>query len=103
MTRPSAFEQIRRENEQRTRELLERKKAEAAARGKEPFDYERLHAMVAQGSLGHMNPDEERTFLERLYYVEHADVLTLEALPMNWPSSERGGAERAADKRRLRG
>ena len=73
------LEQIRRENEQRTRELLERKKAEAAARGKEPFDYERLHAMVAQGSLGHMNPDEERTFLERLYYVEHADVLTLEA------------------------
>lgn len=73
------LEPLRRENEQRNRELLERKMAEAAARGKEPFDYERLRAMVAQGSLGRMNPDEERALFERLYYVEHADVLTLEA------------------------
>ncbi len=73
------LEQIRRDNERRQRELLDRKKAEAAARGKEPFDYERLRGMVAQGSLGRMNPDEERALFERLYYVEHADLMTLEA------------------------
>ena len=70
------LDQIRRDNEQRTRELLERKKAEALARGKEPFDFERLRSMAPTDALG-STTDEQQTLLERLYYVDHPEILTL--------------------------
>lgn len=50
-----------------------------SARGREPFDDERLRALVAQGSLGRMNHDEERAFFEPLDDIEHTDVITREA------------------------
>lgn len=50
-----------------------------SARGRGPFDDERLRALVAQGSLGRMNHDEERAFFEPLDDIEHTDVITREA------------------------
>jgi len=71
-------EQIARENKLRRAEALARGKADAAARGKEPFDLARLEKLCAIDALGTMGPDERRARLEEMYYVQYPDVLTLE-------------------------
>ena len=70
-------EQIKREAEQRRAEALARAKADAAARGKEPFDLDRLAALTALDALGRATPEERRASLEYDYYVRAKDALTL--------------------------
>ena len=60
-------------------ERLARAKADAAARGKEPFDLARLETMADTSSEGRMDPEEDRRArFERMYYVDYPDILTIE-------------------------
>lgn len=59
-------------------EQLAKAKAEAAARGKEPFDLGKLEAMCDTSHNGILGPpDERRTEHEWLYYMRYADLMTL--------------------------
>lgn len=59
-------------------EQLARAKAEAAVRGKEPFDLEKLETMCDTTSDGVLAPLEQRhAEFERKYYVGFPDVVTL--------------------------
>lgn len=59
-------------------EQLAAAKADAAARGKEPFDLGKLEAMCDTSHDGILGPpDERRTEHEWLYYVRHVDLMTL--------------------------
>lgn len=53
-------------------------KAEAQARGKEPFDLAKLESMACtayDGRLGAVEERQER--LEEMYYVHYPDLMTL--------------------------
>lgn len=59
-------------------ERLAAARAEAAARGKEPFDLEKLEAMCDTSRDGVLGPpDERRAEHEWLYYMLHVDLMTL--------------------------
>jgi len=59
-------------------EQLAAAKADAAARGKEPFDLERLETMCDTSHEGRVDPVESRQAeFERKYYVHFPDVMTL--------------------------
>ena len=74
-------EQIARENKLRRAEALARGKADAAARGKEPFDLAKLETMCDTSSEGRVAPLEVRQQrFEEWYYVWHPEVRTLEEL-----------------------
>jgi hypothetical protein len=65
--------------ERRRAAELDAAKADAARRGKEPFDLARLEALCDTSHEGRMPPVEERRAeLERKYYVYNPDVMTLE-------------------------
>jgi hypothetical protein len=73
------FERIRARNAAERAERLERAKADAAARGKEPFDLAKLEAMADTSSEGRMDPEEDRRArFEEKYYVQYPDILTIE-------------------------
>jgi hypothetical protein len=58
---------------------LARAKADAAARGKEPFDLARLESMADTSSEGRMDPEESRRArFEEMYYVHYPDLMTIE-------------------------
>jgi hypothetical protein len=60
-------------------ERLARAKADAAARGKEPFDLARLETMADTSSEGRMDPEESRRArFEEMYYVHYPAILTIE-------------------------
>jgi len=59
-------------------EQLAAAKADALARGKEPFDLAKLDAMCDTSNAGKLaSPDERRTEHEWMYYVHHAALMTL--------------------------
>lgn len=53
-------------------------KAEAAARGKEPFDLAKLETLVDPGRMG--APDQRQREYEYVYYVRHPKFTTLQEL-----------------------
>jgi hypothetical protein len=69
---------VRRKHEQAARERLERAKAEAQARGKEPFDLKKLEALVDPGRM--IGADERERTYEHMYYVEHPKFTVLQEL-----------------------
>ena len=71
---------IDRENERKRAERLARAKEEAAARGKEPFDLVKLETMCATEALGYSTPEERAAWFEKMYYVDHPQLMTLEQL-----------------------
>ena len=73
-------ERIKREDVRKKAERLTQAKAEAEARGKEPFDLAKLEAMCATEALGRATPAERAAQLEELYYVEHPALRTLAEL-----------------------
>lgn len=59
-------------------EQLEAAKAEAARRGKEPFDLAKLETMCDTSHEGRVDPVEDRQAeFERKYYVHFPDIMTL--------------------------
>jgi hypothetical protein len=73
-------ERIKHENLSKQAERLARAKEEAAARGKEPLDLAKLETMCAIEALGRMTPEERVARLEKMYYVEHPELVTLAEL-----------------------
>jgi hypothetical protein len=73
------FEEIGARNAKQRAERLERAKADADARGKEPFDLAKLETMADTSSEGRMDPEEDRRArFEEMYYVQYPDILTVE-------------------------
>jgi len=64
--------------DQRRAEMLAKAKAEAAARGKEPFDLEKLEQLCDTSSEGRVDPVEtRRKDFEFMYYVHNPDIQTI--------------------------
>jgi Tfp pilus assembly protein PilP len=60
-------------------EMLAAAKAEAARRGKEPFDLAKLETLCDTSREGKMDPVEtRRARFEEMYYTYYPDVMTLE-------------------------
>jgi len=73
--------QVLAESEKRHQEQLASARAIAVARGKEPFDLEKLEAMCDTSHEGRLAPrDERHAEFERKYYVQYPDVMTLAEL-----------------------
>jgi len=72
------FDEICRENEKNRVERTARAKADAAARGKEPFDLAKLETLVDPGRMVRAK-DRQRDY-EYSYYVEHPKFTTLAEL-----------------------
>jgi hypothetical protein len=72
-------EQLKRIDAIRRDEELKNAKADAMARGKEPFDLQKLETMCDTSQARRVAaPDEERrAAYEYSYYIEHSDVQTL--------------------------
>ncbi len=68
----------RRKHEQIARERLERAKADAMSRGKEPFDFTKLATLVDPGRM--IGGEERERTYEYMYYVEHPKFSTLQEL-----------------------
>lgn len=64
------------EESTRRRKMFEEAFAEAASRGKEPFDYARFLSLYRPGSAALPRPDE----LEYNYYVLYREIVTIEEL-----------------------
>jgi len=74
-------EEIRARNARIKAEQLAAGKADGAARGKEPFDLDRLETMCDTSSEGRVAPREWReSYYEDKYYVFYPDVMTLAEL-----------------------
>lgn len=70
--------QVRARAQQRLAEQLAAARADAAARGKEPFDLAKLETMCDTSHEGRVDPVEDRQAeLERKYYVHFPEVMTL--------------------------
>ena len=66
------------EARQRRADQLAAAKADAARRGKEPFELAKLEALCDTSREGRVDPvDTRRARFEDLYYVHYPDVLTL--------------------------
>jgi hypothetical protein len=64
--------------QRRRDERLSAAKAEAARRGKEPFDLARLETLCDTSREGKMDPVEtRRARFEEMYYTYYPDVMTL--------------------------
>ena len=75
------FEEIKRRNSAQAAEDLARGKADAASRGKEPFDLEKLEALCDTSSQGRVDPYETRhAHYEYMYYVHHPELMTIAEL-----------------------
>jgi len=73
------MEEIAARNAKERAERLARARADAEARGKEPFDLARLETMADTSSEGRMDPEESRRArFEEMYYVHYPDLLTIE-------------------------
>ena len=63
------------------RRSLEEARSDAQARGKEPFDLEKLEQLCDTSSEGRLDPvDERQARFEYLYYVQHPSFMTLQEL-----------------------
>lgn len=72
------FESLKQRNEDEKARLLAKQKAEAAQRGKEPFDLGRLEQLCDTTHAGRLAPLEERQAeLEWLYYVTNPSIMTI--------------------------
>lgn len=72
------YEEIVRREEIASNEALARAKADAAARGKEPFDLEKLEKLCDTSSEGRLAPlEERRADFEYQYYVNRPSVMTI--------------------------
>lgn len=72
------LDEIRRRNARQRAQFLARSQAAAVARGKEPFDLEKLEKMCDTTSEGRLDPVEDRqAHFEYLYYVLHPECMTL--------------------------
>jgi hypothetical protein len=66
-------------NKQEREERLARAKAEAAERGKEPFDLAKLETMADTSNEGRLAPLERRQAkFEEMYYVDYPKIMTIE-------------------------
>mgnify|MGYP000376667568 CR=1 FL=1 len=75
------FESIKQRDNQNEAELLDRKKADAAARGKEPFDLAKLASLADTSDQGSLHTtQEQQARWERVYYVSLPDAMTIEEL-----------------------
>jgi hypothetical protein len=72
------FESMKQPQAEERAAALARGKADAEARGKEPFDLEKLETMDHTGK-GVEPDDRQRARYEHMYYVEYPDVMTIEA------------------------
>jgi hypothetical protein len=71
--------ELKARNDKARAERLERARADADARGKEPFDLAKLETMADTSSEGRMDPEESRRArFEEMYYVQYPDILTIE-------------------------
>lgn len=72
---------VHQEEEEKRAKWFAEAKAEAAARGKEPFDLAKLEEMCDTTSEGRLDPlDVRQARFEYLYYVQHPELMTLEEL-----------------------
>jgi Tfp pilus assembly protein PilP len=70
--------EVRAKARQLRAEELAAAKADAAKRGKEPFDLEKLETMCDTTREGKLDPVEtRRTRFEEMYYTFYPDVMTL--------------------------
>jgi len=70
--------QVRAKAQKRLAEQLAAAKADAAQRGKEPFDLAKLETLCDTSHEGRLAPlDERQADFERKYYVHFPDVMTL--------------------------
>jgi hypothetical protein len=77
------YERIKNENRIKKveeEESLARAKEEAALRDKEPFDLAKLETMCATEALGHSTPESRTAWFEKMYYLDHPEIMTLEQL-----------------------
>ena len=75
------FEELKQREDKKEEELLARKKAEGAARGKAPFDLAKLASLADTSDQGSLRtPEEEHERWERVYYVSLPDAMTIEEL-----------------------
>lgn len=72
------MDEIFADEEKRRAEQLAGSKADAAARGKEPFDLATLEQMCDTSSEGRLAPLEKRRVdFEYMYYVNNPSIMTL--------------------------
>jgi hypothetical protein len=80
VTKDEFDEELRRDAEKKA-ERLSKAKAEAASRGKEPFDLAKLETMCDTSTDGRVDPIESRNErFEWMYYVSNPDMMTLKEL-----------------------
>ena len=74
------FNALKEREAQKSADRLTAAKADAAARGKEPFDYAKLTTMAATvyDATTQMSEAEREEYFEDLYYVGYPGVLSLE-------------------------
>lgn len=72
--------EVRRENDQKRADALARAKADAAATGKEPFDYTKLEAACIPEVLEAVPAAGRAAHWEHWYYVVSPNVMTLRDL-----------------------
>lgn len=73
------MEQTHARARQREAETLAAAKADAARRGKEPFNLEKLESMCDTSHEGQMAPiDERNEEFEWKYYVRYPQIMTIE-------------------------
>jgi hypothetical protein len=67
-----------RRNREAMKDSLAKAKADAASRGKEPFDLEKLEQLCDTSHEGRLDPvDERRARLEYKYYVTNPEIKTI--------------------------
>jgi hypothetical protein len=72
------LEALKNRNQKEHVEALEQAKAEAAKRGKEPFDLAKLEQLCDTSSEGRLAPlDERRDRFEYMYYVNNPSIMTI--------------------------
>lgn len=72
------MDEVSKQQDKQRDEALARCKAEAATRGKEPFDLEKLEQLCDTSSEGRLAPVERRRAdLEYKYYVSNRSMMTL--------------------------
>jgi hypothetical protein len=72
--------EIRERNAKARADALAKAKADAATRGKEPFDLAKLEKLADTTSQGILDAEAVRhARFEEMYYVEYPNILTVEA------------------------
>ena len=74
-------EALKQRNAERRAKALAEARAEAAGRGKQPFDLTALEQLCDTSSEGRVDPiDVRQDRYEHMYYVEYPDLMTLAEL-----------------------